>query len=180
MRVESEIQDRIRHLLNEELDKRVREAGARQPHCCVHNHRQPLDERKQLEGYANELYNRITDERHLPVLRTIGLCMLGAENPEQWNGTICDEPADAQRCPYFTPKMTKEVVWEGFHEQIRDLDWVRGNLPEVYGLLWALGSERAPALPWWKRAWFKFLRIRVDPIVSSSDTTPSLLPPGEA
>jgi hypothetical protein len=92
--------------------------------------------------------------------------MLGAEDPTQWNGTICEDPIDAQRCPYYTdPTSTREVVEGSFHLQLQDLRWVEANLPEVYGLLWALGSETMPKLPWWKALWFRFLRIRPDALV---------------
>jgi len=161
MRSETEVQDRIRHLLTLELDRLVAKATARLPHQCIHNHRQPLDVRKEIEGEANPDYNRI--ERRLPV---IGLCMLGAEDPTQWNGTICEDPIDAQRCPYYTdPKSNREVVEGTFHAQLQDLRWVEANMPEVYGLLWALGSETMPQLPWWKTIWFRLLRIRPDALV---------------
>ena len=163
IRSELEVQDRIRHLLTVELDRCVAKATARLPHQCIHNHRQPLDVRKVVEGEANPDYNRVERPGHLPV---IGLCMLGAEDPTQWNGTICEDPIDAQRCPYYTdPTSTHEVVEATFHAQLQDLRWVEANLPEVYGLLWALGSETMPKLPWWKAIWFRFLRIRPDALV---------------
>jgi hypothetical protein len=160
MRTESEVQDRIRYLLSQELDRRVAEACARLPHNCGHNHKQPLDVRQKIEGRDNPNYNRL-DREKLPV---IGLCMLGAENPSEWKGTICEDPIDAQRCPYFDATHTKETVQKDFDEQIRDLGWVSENMPEVAGLLWALGSESMPSLPWWKRLWFRFVSVRPDPI----------------
>jgi hypothetical protein len=163
MRSEIEVQDRIRYLLTLELDRRVKEACARLPHKCQHNHRQPLDVRKEIEGETNPNYNRV-GALHLPV---IGLCMLGAENPEQWNGTVCEDPIDAMRCPYFNPTDSRETVQRAFTLQLNDLKWVEGNMPEVYGLLWALGSETMPKLPWWKALWFRFVRIRPDTITKS-------------
>lgn len=160
MRTETEIQNRIRYLLTLELDQRVAESRTILPHKCRHNHRQLLDVRKMVEGEPNEQYNRLTG-RHLPV---IGFCMLGSDNPEEWNGTICEDPIDAQRCPDFTPIGTRESLREAFDSQLKDLEWVQQNMPEVYGLLWALGSENLPSLPWWKSLWFKFIRIRPDPI----------------
>jgi hypothetical protein len=158
MRSESEVQDRIRYLLTLELDRRVTSATERLPHLCQHNRRQPLDVRKEIEGQPNPQYNRVSS-KHLPL---IGLCMLGAEDPLSWPGTICEDPIDAKRCPYFTPTQTKETVEAEFKSQIRDLGWVGANLPEVYGLLWALGAMTVPKLPWWKWALFKMLQIRPD------------------
>jgi len=160
MRSDTEIQDRIRYLLTVELDRRVVGAKSRLPHQCVHNHRQPLDVRKEIEGETNPDYNQVARHRRLPV---IGLCMLGAEDPTQWNGTICEDPIDAQRCPYYSdPNSTREAIEKAFQDQIQDLRWVELNLPEAYGLLWALGSETMLRLPWWKAIWFRFIRIRPD------------------
>lgn len=164
MRADSEVQDRIRHLLTVELDRRVAAACSRLPQGCRHNHRHPLDIRKKVAGETNEWYNRLSSEG-LPV---IGLCMLNAESPAQWQGTICEDPIDAQRCPYFTPVATKETVAADFYTQLKDLEWVARNVPEIYGLLWALGSESVPKLPWWKALWFRFLRVRPDPLVITS------------
>jgi hypothetical protein len=161
MRAEGEVQDRIRYLLTIELDRRVAEACARLPHKCQHNHRQPLDVRKEIEGERNDQYNRVSGV-HLPV---IGLCMLGAEDPTQWAGTVCEDPIDAMRCPYFTPTATRESIQSEFSRQLSDLEWVSEHLPEVFGLLWALGSETLPKLPWWKALWFRFLQIRPDALV---------------
>jgi hypothetical protein len=160
MKSEADIQDRLRYILTKELDRRVELASSRLPHKCKHNHRQPLDVRKEIAGDTNAQYNRV-EALHLPV---IGLCMLGAEDPTQWKGTICEDPIDAQRCPYFDPFDTHESVQKEFDRQIKDLTWVEKNLPEAYGLLWAMGSKLMPSLPWWKALWFRFIRIRPDPL----------------
>jgi len=163
MRSEAEIQDRIRFLLTEELDRRILTAGARLPCNCKHNHRQGLDTRKEIAGEPNENYNRNSS----PDAPFIGLCMLNSTSPTEWKGDICEEPIDAQRCPYFDLNVTRESISEEFHRQIKDLDWVAKNMPAVEALLWALGSEVVPSLPWWKRLWFRFLRIRPDPLVAT-------------
>jgi hypothetical protein len=176
MKTARDLEDRIRFLLAEELTARVSLAETRLPHLCTHNHRQPLDVRKRIEDQANEHYNRITSGPHLPVVQTMGLCMLGAEDPEQWPGTICEDPIDAQRCPYFDQKLDKKYIWLLFSSQIRDADWLRDNMPEVHGLLWALNATRPSGLPWWKRLWFRFLRIQPEPLRPTEDVT-KLLPP---
>lgn len=165
MQTENAIQDRIRYLLSLELSQRVEKAQKRLPRHCKHNYLHSLDVRKKVDGEVNEAYNRIDVEGK----QTIGLCMVGQEDYEHWEGTICEDPIDAQRCPLYDPILTKEGLEETFFSQIRDLDWVQENLPEVYGLLWALGSESPPNLPWWKLLWFKFLKIRPDPLASSDN-----------
>jgi len=162
MKLEAEVQDRIRYLLNEEFNRRLQVATSRLPCQCRHNHRHTLDSRKQINGEPNEGYNHVHSDQ------TIGLCLLGSESPEGWNGTICEDPVDAQRCPDYSPTITKEALWDEFHRQIRDLDWVRVNLPETYGLLWALGTDTTPPLPWWKIWWWKLWRIRPDPLLRSA------------
>jgi hypothetical protein len=138
-------------------------ASERLPQRCKHNHRHPLDVRKEIAGEPNAQYNRVNG-KNLPV---IGLCMYGFEGPETWPGNICEDPIDAQRCPMFDPAATKESVVADFHEQLRDLDWVSRDLPEVYGLLWALGSSTLPRLPWWKRLLFRILQVHPEPLPPS-------------
>jgi hypothetical protein len=167
---------RVRKLLVEELDRRIREASQRRPHYCVYNHRQPLDARKEVYGEPND-YNRISDGQGQAVGQTLGLCMLGAEDPEQWRGTICEDDLDAQRCPYFTPMKDKATVWSEFQRDLSDPDWITSNLPAVSELLWACDEVPCPSLPWWKRLWYRWvLKITVVSPLAVSD--PALLPPG--
>lgn len=167
MRTEIEVQDRIRYLLTREIDRRMTEATERLPHRCKHNYRHALDVRKEVAGEPNAQYNRVNGNA-LPV---IGLCMLGAESPEAWPGAICEDPIDAKRCPFFSPRVTKETVQAEFYEQLRDLDWVSRAMPEVYGLLWALGSSSLPKLPWWKRLVYRVLQIHPEPLAKSAALT---------
>jgi len=176
MRSDDQIECRIRKLLVEELDRRVAEASQRLPLLCVHNHRQPLDERREVYGEVNG-YNRITDGNGEGVIQTLGLCMLGASRPEEWRGTICEDDLDAKRCPYFTPIKTKKVIWDEFQRDVRDGPWLAAHLPAVSELSWTLNHGRMPQLPWWKRLWHRwFLRIVVVPPLPVDD--PALLPPG--
>jgi hypothetical protein len=177
MKTQSELEERIRTLLSEELSARVVLAGKRLPRLCVHNHRHTLDVRKKVEDEVNVIYNRITTGPHLPVLQTIGLCMLGSDDPESWAGDICEDPIDAQRCPYFSSKLDKQELWRLFTEQVGDIDWLRNNMPEVHALLWVLGAQKqTQRLPWWRRLWFRLRRISLEPLIPTEDIT-KLLPP---
>jgi hypothetical protein len=176
MRNHAEVQARIRGILVQEIDRRMAEAQQRLPHRCSYNHRQALDSRKAVEGEPNAGYNRV-DRRHLPVVGIIGLCMLGSEDPYNWNGTICDDVTDAQHCPTFAPLQTREQIIEDFKTQLADYDWVEANIPALHALLWVL--EDIPAnyhLPWWKRLLLRFLRIRIEPVKQRNVL--QLLPPG--
>lgn len=178
MRNTDEIENRLRYLLCEELDRRVSEASLRLPHLCAHNHRQPLDTRKTIAGEPNEDFNRTTDKRGLPLLHTIGLCMLGSERPEDWQGNICEDPIDALRCPYFDPARRKADIWQEFARQLSSIEWLRENMPEAHALYWVLGVEQTTvALPWWKRLWFWVLRIHVEPQLPPFDPDKLLPPP---
>lgn len=180
MRSEASIRERVRGLLTEELDRRLEDRVQRLPHCCVHNHRQPLDNRKQVEGEPNEAYNRITDNRSLPVVQTIGLCMLGAESPEDWPGDICEDPIDAKRCPDFKLRQDKTEILEEFREELATPGWLLENMPEAASLCWVLDEmeTQTPKLPWWKRVLVALSRTKVEPITKVTDPV-GLLPAPE-
>jgi hypothetical protein len=171
----AEILARVRGLLCIELDQRFDEASKRLPHLCMHNHRQPLDERKTVDGVRNPNFNRVS----LPVVATIGLCMLGADSPESWQGAICEDPVDAQRCPYFLSSRSKEIVLKEFQEQVGDSEWLAKNLPGISELLWAAGASSAPRIPYWKRLVGWVTRIRVEPVRTTVDAS-LLLPSGSS
>lgn len=179
MKTDTEIKNRIRFLLAEALDARVAEASKRLPCLCKHNRQHPLDTRRTVHGEPNAGYNRITVAKGEAVTQTIGLCMLGSEDPETWGGTICEDVVDAQKCPLFEPKVDKNLVWREFSHALRDRDELRVKFPEIYGLLWALEpsadgfDERQ--LPWWKRLWFRLLRIRVKPVILRDNYVLSLI-----
>ena len=154
MKTESEIQDRLRTIFAEELDSRVRMSRKRLPKLCAHCYQHPLDTRPTVHGEANERLNNIY--ANAP---TMGLCLYGASDPVSWSGTICEDPIDAQRCATFTPISTVAQIWFGFNEQVNDQNWLKANLPEAYGLLWVLGTAEVLCLPWWRRWWWRLLRI---------------------
>lgn len=183
MKPEFEVRTRVRTLLVEELNRRLEERTNRVPTSCVHNHRNPLDNRKQVEGEANEDYNRITDHRALPVVQTIGLCMLGADDPESWQGTICEDPIDAKRCPDFTLKQDKLAILEEFREELSTPGWVHENMPEVATLCWVLGeiASETAKVPWWKVLWVRWvLKVKVEDLVAVTDPVGLLPSPEEA
>lgn len=164
MKNQKEVHARLQTLILAEFDRRLGEATKRLPHLCRHNHRQVLDARKHVAGDVNDGYNRV--ERHsLPVIPSIGLCLYGHTDPANWAGNICEDPTDAQTCDLFDPRLDKEAIWHVFRLDLANPDWLRISLPEVYALLWVL-DEAAPNhhLPWWKRLWFRFWGLRVEPV----------------
>jgi hypothetical protein len=176
MKTKSEIQARVNELVCAELDRRVAMASERLPTRCVNNYRHPLDTRKQLEGESNPEYNRITNKLGLPVIQTIGFCMLGCNDPENWEGTICEEPIDARKCADFKPMKTKADILPELSQDLKSSAWVNENHPELFSLLWVLGVVPEFKLPWWKLIWFWVRRIDLEPVAPKIDTS-KLLPP---
>ena len=145
MKSAEQIEERVRFLLKEELQKRLQEAQMPLPHRCRHHYDHPLDYRKTVEGGPNSNYNRIQERGGalLPVVNTIGLCLFGSDQHADWEGTICEDPLDAQECPHsaFTPIKSPKEVYEQFLKDLQDESWVVVNLPRIQPLLWVLGSR---------------------------------------
>lgn len=174
MKSVQEIESCIAQALREELERRTHPSPL--PHLCRHNHRQPLDTRKTILGEPNPAYNKVS----LPVVGTIGLCMLGSERPDQWKGDICEDPIDAQRCPYYEYKLSREEVHQQFRSDLGNVSWMQAHLPGVHALLWVLGSSLAvrtnppPETP--KLGFLARFRLALG-LVFRPDKTPSKPPP---
>lgn len=167
MRTEQELKARVRELVAQELNHRITEAGRRLPSYCLHHFDHTLDSRKTVDGFPNPDYNRITT--HLSV---IGLCNLGVEDPESWNGTICDEEIDAKKCPKFQSIKKKSDIIAELESDLKNPVWLKENMPELSTLVWVLSSVEL-RVPLWRRV-LMFLRvIRVEPKAPSFD--PSIL-----
>ena len=175
MKTKFEIEARIKELICSELDRRVAEASERLPTRCLNNYRHPLDTRKQIEGESNAEYNRITDKQGLPVIQTIGFCLLNCEDPENWEGTICEEPIDAKKCSDFKQVKTKSDILPELARDLKDVNWVQVNHPELFTLLWVLGVIQELRVPLWKRILFFIAQIRLEPVTPKIDTS-KLLP----
>ena len=175
MKDRSSIEDRLRGLLCQELDRRLQVASKRLPHHCKNNYSHPLDHRKSVGGEPNPEYNKIAiPGSNLPVVQTIGLCQLGADSPDDWNGVVCEDPIDAQKCPHFDPTQTQVGVYLKYVEDLKTLKLTG----EIEALLWVL-DEMSPTLPWWKRIWAQyFLGVNYEPLSTDGtrDVAINLLP----
>jgi hypothetical protein len=171
MKTKSEVEARIKELVCAELDRRVAEASERLPTRCIHNYRHSLDNRKYLEGEPNPGYNRITNNSGLPVINTIGFCLIGCTDPENWGGTICEEPIDAKKCEVFKSKMQKADILSGLASDLKDSDRIRDNIPELFSLLWVLDVVQEVEIPLWKVILFWFRRVQLKPVVARVDTS---------
>lgn len=182
MKSRNEVESLARQLLADEYNRRLEANTQRLPVNCTHNHRHLLDVRKLVRGDRNKRYNRISETD-----QTIGLCLLHKgvwsgspldesghlihDPPEEptWNGDICEDPIDAQRCPMFTQRMSREQVLSDLDRDIRDPEWVETNMPQLSVLFWVL--TQPPKLSWYQRLKLLFVGRRYEPLkaLPSSD-----------
>ena len=175
MKNEAEIIQRIQDVIAAEYERQVRDLEDRAPTKCQHNYRHPLDSRKVVGGEPNDQYNRISRDGKLPVLQTVGLCMVGSDHPADWSATICEDTVDAQRCPLYRPTRTRSDLLSELELNLSNSDWLGHNLPEVFALLWVLGKPSA-SVPFWLRWLLRLFRVRPKPLLSPFDPK-ALLPP---
>lgn len=71
----------------------------------------------------------------------VGLCMLGSDNSEEWQGLICDDEETAKNCPYFTGKHTRDSIQKDFEESLDDEIIVANNYKDIAALSWVLGKK---------------------------------------
>lgn len=186
MRSRSEVVDMAKQEIISLWSSILTEHRKKLPHLCVHNHRQPLDFDKTREGEINPGYNRV-NRVHLPMVPTMGLCMLGSEGGT-WPGTICDEPLDAARCPVFTPATNPVALWVEFQNNLLNPKWVEENSPRLASLLWVLDSDTPSSLfrfPGWLGYLFRLffplkkkLPQQLPPKVAPEDLPPDFFPDG--
>jgi len=183
MKGKAEILARAQELVSAEVDRRL--VVRRLPILCVHNHRQPLDTRPTVNGEANEGFNTVGNEQG----PTIGLCMLGAKRDAEghwfvpgsdqeeakWAGTICEDPIDAQRCPFFDTGRSREQVIEGLTHDLSNIEWVNEHMPELAALLWVVDATAVPRIPWLQRVLLPFRHPQLEPLRPTVDPA-QLLP----
>ena len=74
------------------------------------------------------------------------VCLLDADRPREWEGTICD-PSVPNTCPFFSPFRTKEGIAEEFNSNFDsliesgDLGDIASKYPDVAALIWVLSEE---------------------------------------
>lgn len=177
MRSRTEIENTIKHRILQTYKRMRVEATKRLPDRCRYNHRQALDPAPKYLDVPNPGYNRV-DRRRLPIVPEMGFCMFGAEHAAEWQGNLCDEPIDAQRCALFTSKTTEEQDRQALIANLQDPRWVEDNLPDVAALLWVLGQQEASYTPpWYLRWWWALFPVQLEPVVAPFDLN-QVLPAG--
>jgi hypothetical protein len=163
MRSESEVRERLQELITGELNQRLDLLGKRLPSLCTHNYLHTLDLRKKVgvEATPNPRFNTITEGENSN--QHIGLCLLGSDDPETWSGTICEDPVDAKRCPYFSSSHTKASILASLEKDLADEDWLDAHLPEARALMWILGGYDFK-ISWWKRLLISLKIVKLEPV----------------
>lgn len=116
---EKEISKKIRSLQLAVILANVRDQLRRAPHNCKYHHDHKIPN---------------TEE-------TIGLCMYGSDDPENWPGDVCDQDEIAQACPMFSCKTTKQQALKHEAGRLQNPVIVKENYPEIAALLWVLTED---------------------------------------
>lgn len=169
-----EIRSRIQLLLEQELERRVKESSRRIPRLCVHYYKHFLDTQREISGEPNPFYNRIVRDHDELAHGMLDLCLYGSENPGEWSGDMCETEKDAEACPHFEPILSKEKIELDFETILVDKKRLEEELPNVFELAWVIDFVEAPVkMSWWAQLCRVFRRR---PSVVTSDLL-NLLPP---
>lgn len=117
MKREGKVEEKLRDLRYEHLKSKMEENLTPVPENCKHNYQYTAE-----DDDGEEV--------------TVGLCMLGSDNPQEWPGNVCDAPQTAEKCPFFEPKKSEEELKEEFRDEID-----RGEYPDLTALQWVLDRE---------------------------------------
>lgn len=140
IRTKSQVKKKLRDAKHKYLTKRYRDKLTQCPSNCTFNYR----------------HTTVDEESGKEV--EIGLCMYGAENPEEWPGMICDDVQTAEQCPYFSCRHDKESIRKEFDEELQDDFKVAHHYKDIAALQWVL-KEKVYSwdLAWYQRLWIMML-----------------------
>lgn len=85
---------------------------------------------------------------------TVRLCLYGADNPEEWPGTICTTQDKASDCPFFEPIKSKDELKDEFESDLEDPTTVAHRYQDIAALQWVTGT---PVLEWTPSLWQRFV-----------------------
>lgn len=105
---------------------------------------------------------------------SIFYCTYGSDDPEHWEGLICDNDEIAKKCKWFVPRVSPKEAREEFLELMGDDKHVYENYRDVAVLQWVLEDRvYKHALSWWERL-VLWIRLKL-----SKPKPPAALPPAE-
>jgi len=119
MKSEGAIKHKLKQVRHRLTQKAVRNARSHKPCNCKHS--------GMVRGSASD--------------ELFYVCLLHANKPKEWDGTICD-PSIPAKCPFFMPFKTKEEVeaevWEILSSG--DMGKIASHYPDAAALLWVLSG----------------------------------------
>lgn len=142
MKSKGKVRQKIKDAKFKYLKRELRDKLKACPQNCQYNERHRLTTYKR-DPVTNEMRSHETE---------IGLCMYGADNPEEWPGKICDEEKTAQECGLFLGRYDKEQVKEAFNAKLEDPQVVAHEYKDIAALQWVVEEDAsAYSLSWYQR-----------------------------
>lgn len=119
MKGEGAIKQKLKQARFRSIKREVRRLTSKKPSNCKHS--------GLVRGHAGE-----------PLFH---VCLLDADKPEEWEGTICDASVP-NTCPFFTPRQTKEEIEAQVNADLEsgDMNLIASKYPHVATLLWVLAG----------------------------------------
>jgi hypothetical protein len=87
--------------------------------------------------------------------------MLGAENPEEWPGNVCDDVSTAKSRPFFEVRHQEDELREEFEEEIQDVSVLASDYKDIAALRWVLNGEVDSHFTVWSKIRLFFFRLFV-------------------
>lgn len=150
MRKEAEIRKKMRQVKHRYLVREYKDKLARKSTNCIYYYE---------HGETDPETGRAV---------TVGLCLYGAQNPEEWPGDLC---GGAKGCPYFETEETKEEIKQRFEESLENEVTVAQHYKDIAALQWVLGEKvYSWDLVWYQRLylWFIFMLYKVSSFIRRS------------
>jgi len=124
MKTESQIRHKLQQVKYRHLKREIRTGVSRKPCNCMNN------------GLVN-----------MENGSTIGVCLLGAVQPGDWQGILCDESRGglrvAEGCAEFCPLRTPEGIRQEFDNFLKHSSRavIAEQYPDIAAILWVLDEE---------------------------------------
>lgn len=159
MKSEKELKQKLRAVKTSYLVKKYKERLSKKPCNCVHNYRySTVDVEDPGHNYKHLVDWLDDDDQQDDVNATeVGLCMLNADNPEEWGGVICDDVKTAEDCPFFQARFSREDIETEFEKELEDDIIVAHNYKDIAALQWMIGEKVYS----WDLKWYQRFRVMV-------------------
>lgn len=124
MKTKGSIKHKLKQVRHRLLQKAIRNSLSKKPCNCKHS--------GLVRGNCSE-----------PLFY---VCLLDADTPQEWEGTICD-PSIPNTCPFFKPYKEREEIEESFNAKFDsllkegDMGKLASFYPDVAALVWVLSEE---------------------------------------